>query len=179
MRGKIMLSMLKKIKLKSLKNQTAKSLESRDFSQRNTTLKFLGFLVDESYFDDFERFYDLGVSLGLQRKDIRVFTFMETRKKLPTLRQNQITNKEFNWRGDINNQIAREFLDFDFDVLIGFTNTENDFLDALIAQSKAKFKIGFNGADERLFDLMLAVDPKNKADFKAEVTKYLKILKKI
>lgn len=171
--------MLKKIKNNSLKKHTEKNLTERDVSQRNTPLKYLGFLVDEDFFNDFEMLYEFGTELGLQRKDVKLFTFVETRRKIPSLRQNQITNKEFSWRGEINNQSARDFLDFPFDVLIGFNSQKHEFLSSMVAQSKAKFKIGFRGADERLYDLMLAVDPKNKDNFKNEVSKYLKILKKI
>jgi hypothetical protein len=171
--------MLKKLKKNSLKKNTEKNLTMRDVSQRNTALKMLGFLMDEAFFDDFELFYEFGKELGLQRKDIKIFTFIETRKKLPSLRQNQITNKEFSWQGDIHNQNANEFLDIPFDVLISFNKEKHEYLGAMAAQSKAKFKIGFDGADERLYDLVLAVDPQNTIDFKSEVRKYLKILKKI
>lgn len=171
--------MLKKVKKYSLKKHTEKKLIDRDISQRNTPLKYLGFLVDEVFFDDFELLYEFGNELGLQRKDVKLFTFVETRRKIPSLRQNQITNKEFNWRGEIHNQNAQEFLDFPFDVLIGFYKGKHEFLSAMVAQSKAKFKIGFNDADDRLFDLLLTVDLQKPEAFKSEVKKYLKILKKI
>jgi len=171
--------MLKKVKQHSLKKHTEKNLTERDISQRNTSLNYLGFLVDEVLFDDFEMLYGFGKELGLQRKDVKVFTFVETRRKIPSLRQNQITNKEFTWRGEIQNQNAQEFLNFPFDVLIGYYKGRHEFLDAMVAQSKAKFKIGFSGADERLFDLLLTVDLQNPETFKSEVNKYLRILKKI
>lgn len=171
--------MLNKIKLSSLKKSTAKSLEKRDVSQRNTKLKHLGFLINENFFDDFEMLYSLGMELGLERKDIKIFSFAETKRKIPSLRQDQITNKEFNWRGEIQSQNAKEFLNFPFDVLIGIYKKENEFLDAMVAMSGAKFKIGFEGADERLYDLLLNIDPKNTNLFKEEIKKYLKIFSKV
>lgn len=171
--------MLKKVKKHSLKKHTEKKLMERDISQRNTPLKYLGFLVDEVFFDDFEMLYEFGNELGLQRKDVKMFTFVETRRKIPSLRQNQITNKEFTFRGEIHSQNAQEFLDFPFDVLIGFYNGKHEFLSAMVAQSKAKFKIGFNGADERLYDLLLTMDIRKPELFKSEVKKYLQIFKKI
>lgn len=171
--------MLKKFKLHSLKKHTDKSLSERDVSQRNTTLTHLGFLVDEAFFNDFEKLYQFGTELGLQRKDIKQFTFLETKRKVPSLRQNQISNKEFSWKGEINNESAKEFLNYPFDALIGFYKGKHEYLDAMTAQSKARFKIGFNDADERLFDLLLTVDLKKPEIFKSEVGKYLKILKKI
>ncbi len=171
--------MLKKVKKHSFKKQIDKSLSVRDFSQRNEPLKCLGFLVDEAFFNDFELLYEFGKELGLQRKDVKIFTFIETRKKLPSLRQDQVTNKEFSWRGTMNNQNAEEFLNFPFDVIIGYYKGKHEYLSAMVAQSKAKFKIGFQGADERLYDLLLAVDPLKSALFMAETKKYLEILKKI
>ena len=171
--------MLKKVKHHSLKKHTERKLNERDISGRNTALKYLAFLVDEVFFDDFEMLYEFGSELGLQRKDIKIFTFVETRRKIPSLRQNQITNKEFNWKGEINNQNAQEFLDFAFDVLIGFYKGKHEFLSAMAAQSNSKFKIGFHGANERIYDLLLGVDLQNPEAFKSEIKKYLKIFKKI
>jgi hypothetical protein len=171
--------MLKKVKQHSLKKHIENNLSKRDISQRNAPLKYLGFLVDEAFFNDFEMLYEFGSELGLQRKDLKIFTFVETRKKLPSLRQDQITNKEFTWRGEISNQNAQEFLDFPFDVLIGYYKGKHEFLSAMVAQSKAKFKIGFHGADDRLYDLLLNVDIQKPELFKGEVKKYLQIFKKI
>lgn len=171
--------MLKKVKKYSLKKHTEKNLIERDISQRNAPLKYLGFLVDEAFFEDFEMLYEFGKELGLQPKDVKLFTFVETRRKIPSLRQNQITNKEFTLRGEINSQNAQEFLDFPFDVLVGYYKGKHEFLSAMVAQSKAKFKIGFNDANEQFFDLLLSVDLQKTDTFKSEVKKYLKILNKI
>lgn len=171
--------MLEKLKHTSLRKQTERNLSKRDISQRNTPLKHLGFLVNEAFFDDLETLNKFGTELGLEPKNIKQFTFIETRKKIPSLRSNQISNKQFNWRGEIQSENAREFLDFPLDVLIGIYNGRQDFLDAMMAESKAKFKIGFNDADDRLFDLILTVDLKKPQLFEAEVAKYLKILNKI
>lgn len=171
--------MMKRFKLKSLKKLTSKNLEKRDVSNRNNQMKYLGFLVHESYFDNFETLYSLGEDIGVQRKNVKVFSFVETKRKIPTLRKDQITNKEFNWRGEVQCQTATDFLEFPFDVLIGFYNSKNEYFDALASKSNASFKIGFEGADERLYDLLLNIDPKNMKVFKEELIKYLKILNKI
>ena len=171
--------MLEKLKQYTLRKQTDRYLSGRDVSQRNTPLRYLGFLVDETFFDEFEMLYEFGTDLGLQRKDIKQLTFAETRRRIPSLRHNQITNKEFNWRGEIHNENAREFLDKPFDVIIGLYQGKHKYLDAMVAESKAKFKIGFNDADKRLFDLILTVDLKHPELFKAEVAKYLRIMRKI
>lgn len=171
--------MLKTLQNYSLRKQVDKCLLERDFSQRNTSLRYLGFLIDETLFNDFESLYKFGTGLGLQRKDIKQFTFVETRKRIPSLLNNQISNKEFSWRGEIRNDNANEFLNHPFDVIVGIYKGEHKYMDTMIARSKAKFKIGFNDADKRLYDLLLAVDLNHPALMKAEIEKYLRILNKI
>lgn len=171
--------MLKRIKLQSFKNQINNNLEQRDISRRNSKLKQLGFLINESYFNDFEYLFSLGNELGLQEKDIKVFSFIEARRKIPSLRHNQITNKEFNSRGDIRNQNAEEFLNFPFDVLICIYEGSHKYLDVMVSKSNANFKVGFKDLDHRLYDLLLNVDPENKSILNNEIKKYLKIFNKI
>jgi len=171
--------MFDKLKRKSFKKKIDKNLVNRDMSQRNTTLKTLGYLINEDLFQDFELLYQFSSDLGLQRKDVKIYTFKEVKKKIPTLRQNQINNKHFSWNGEILNQNAIEFLDFPFDVLIGYYFEKNEFLDIMMSRSKAKFKVGFSSSDKRLLDLIINVDPLNFERFKKELKKYLSVLKKI
>lgn len=171
--------MLKKLKKRSIKNQTAKNLDKRDLSQVNAPLKTLGFLVDEAYFQDFEKLYEYAPFLGLHRKDVKMFSFVEFKKKAPSLRLDQINNKDFSWDGMISNQNAREFLDISFDVLVGYYKGAHEFLDLMVSESNAKFKVSGSGADERLYDLLIDIDLQKAADFKNELKKYLTVLNKL
>lgn len=171
--------MFRKIKLRSLRKVTDRYLKSRDTSQRNARVKTIGFLVNEADFQNFEALYEIWNELGIQRKDVKVFTFIEVKKKLPSMRQNQLNNKDVNWRGDIKNQNATEFLKTPFDVLVGYYKGANEYLDMMVAQSQAGFKVGVAGSDERLFDLLIDVAVSEPKRFRTEVAKYLRILKKI
>ncbi|WP_290625575.1 hypothetical protein [Altibacter sp.] len=171
--------MLKKLKQRSLQKLTEKNLKDRDLSQMNAPLTRLGFLVDESEFQEFDVLYDFASALGIQRKDVKVFSFLESKRKLPSLRHNQVYNKDFTWKGELHNQNAQEFLDVPFDVLIGYYKGSNEFLDLMVSASKAKFKVGVIHADPRLYDLIIAIPPENVNGFRDELKKYLKILNKI
>ena len=171
--------MFKKLKHYSVRKNTDKNLNSRDLSQINAPLSTLGFLVDETLFQDFEVLYDYSNLLGIQRKDIKIFSFLEFNKNVPSLRQDQISDKDFTWDGAIRNLNAQEFLSKSFDVLIGYYNGSNKFLDMMVSESKAKFKIGGIGVDERLFDLLIAVELDNIEAFKDETKKYLTVLNKL
>ncbi len=171
--------MLKIFQKKQIQKRVSALLKARDTSKLNDKVSTIGFLIDEDFFQDFEKLFDVSKEMGLQSKDVKVFTFMMVKKKLPSLRQNQINNKDFSWKGVIRNQNAIEFLEKQFDVLVGFYNSENDFLDLMVAQSKANFKVGFKEVDSRFFDLILSVNPLNINDFKRELIKYLRVLNKI
>lgn len=171
--------MLKKLKQRSFQRSIEKNLQSRDTSQVNAPLQHLGFLVDENHFSDMEALYDIGSSMGLQHKNVKVFSFVTYSKKAPSLRQNQIHNKDFSWKCTIENQNANEFLARPFDVLVGYYEGSQQYLDAMMAKSEAKFKVGLQGGDERLFDLLLSVNVSNPKAFQAELVKYMRILNKI
>jgi hypothetical protein len=171
--------MFKKIKEYSVKKITDKNLINRDMSRVNSPLNTLGFLVDETIFQDFETLYDYSNLLGIMRKDIKVFSFLDLKKRAPSLRQDQVSDKDFAWDGVIKCKSAQEFLDKSFDVLIGYYGGGNSFLDMMVSQSKAKFKIGGMGADKRIFDLLINVEVGNTKTFKEETKKYLTVLNKI
>ncbi|MAZ72608.1 MAG: hypothetical protein CMC70_05630 [Flavobacteriaceae bacterium] len=170
---------LNKLKQKNLKRNLEKSLETRDTSGINASVVTIGFLVNEADFQDFESLYDVFRDFNLQPKDVKVFSFIESKKKLPSLRQNQVQNKDFDWKGNLHNQNAQEFLDKEFDVLIGLYTGKHQLLDVLVATSKAKFKVGFHGTDKRLYDLLLDVPFKDFDLFKSELKKYLQVLGKV
>lgn len=155
------------------------SLEKRDLSQRNSRLSRLGFLVHESYFDDLEVLYALGQELGLQRENVEILTFSESRKKVEDSTKKQITKNDFSWRGEILAKDAEDFLNVPFDVIIGIYEKKHGFLDVLVSKSSAKFKMGFYGADPRLYDLLLDINPKNIEALKVTTKTYLKIFNKI
>ena len=171
--------MFKKLKYFSIKKVTDKNLKSRDLSEINAHLKTLGILVDEAVIQDFEVLYEYSTFLGIPRKDVKVFSFVEFEKKAPSLRLDQISNKDFSWGGVIKNLSAQDFLRKPFDVLIGYYEGSHKFLDLMVSESKAKFKIGGIGADERLFDLLIAVKLDKTEAFKNETKKYLTVLNKL
>jgi hypothetical protein len=64
-------------------------------------------------------------------------------------------------------------------VLVGYYKGSHEFLNLMMSTSKAKFKVGFSGVDDRLSDLLINVDLMKVEDFKNEFIKYLRVLNKI
>lgn len=89
------------------------------------------------------------------------------------------SEKDYNLRGRINQPNFKLFLDEPFDLLIGFFNKKNIFLEMAVLQSNAKFKVGIAKVNQDLYDIEIAEYPKNIDNFLLELKKYLQILKKI
>jgi hypothetical protein len=171
--------MFRKLRQYSIKKIVNKNLNDRDLSKINGPLVTLGFLVDETISQDFEVLYDYSNLLGIQRNDIEIFSFRGFKKNAPLSHQDQISDKDFAWNGAIKSVWAKEFLSKPFDVLIGYYKGSHEFLDMMVSESKAKFKIGSITADARLFDLLIAVELDNVEAFKDETKKYLTVLNKL
>ena len=171
--------MFKRIKKIFFKKHITKNLKNRTMFDVNDYLTMIGFLVNEEDNIDFEIFFDISSTLGVHQKDIKIFSFIDIKTKTPTLIQNRIYSNHFNWRGEINNKNALDFLNTKLDVLVSYYSTKNNYLNLMTSKSKAKFKVGFNGVDNRLFDLIINVDPQKNLDVKGELLKYFKVLNKI
>ena len=171
--------MFKRIQKIFIRKNITKNLKKRTMFGINDSLKTIGFLVNEEDHIDFEIFFDISNALGVQQKDTKIFSFTDIKTKTPTLIQNKIFSNHFNWRGEINNNNALDFLNINLDVLVSYYNTKNNYLNLMTSKSKAKFKVGFNGVDNRLFDLIINVDPQITLDVKSELLKYFKVLNKI
>ena len=73
----------------------------------------------------------------------------------------------------------QSFLEQPFDLLIGFFNVNNLYLEKAILQSKATFKAGFSGVNSKLYELEISSQLENVQQFSSELKKYLLILKKL
>ena len=171
--------MLKIIKEKTLQKRTLKNVTKRNVSNRNSVLKTIGLLMDEKFYGNFIMPNEFTDFFKVSAKNISTLTYKAKPLKNTVQEVNQITNKDFGWKGDLHNTQAQNFLNQDFDILVGVYSGKNSYLDWMISQSKAKFKVGFKNADEKLFDLIIQVSPSEKEIFITELKKYLIVLNKL
>ncbi len=92
---------------------------------------------------------------------------------------NYFTKKNINWKGEISDINLKSFLDNPFDLLIGYFNEKHLYLEFVTLKSKATFKIGFAGVNDKLFDLVIAEKIENDISFTNEIRKYLESLSKV
>jgi hypothetical protein len=166
------------IKMKWLHRHLEEAISQRDRSGVNDPCHTIGFLVDEEIIVDLDQLYQCSFDLNLAPKDVKVFTFLEQKDNLPSLRQNQMHQNDIDWKGQIHHPGALEFLETKFDVLVALYLPGNDFMDLMVAKSQSKFKVGSRGLRADLYDLLIAVAPDNVTDFRTELKKYFTLLNK-
>ena len=89
------------------------------------------------------------------------------------------TEKDIDWNGKIKDASLESFIDNPFDLLIGYFNNKNLYLEYCALKSKATFKIGFAKVNDKIYDLVVSQDPKNIDSFIEIIRKYLELLQKI
>lgn len=89
------------------------------------------------------------------------------------------SQKDFNLKGQIVQTNFKSFIDEPFDLLIGYFNKKNLFLESAVLQSNAKFKAGISKVNLQLYDIEISELPNNIDKFTEELKRYLKILKKL
>lgn len=115
-------------------------------------------------------------TLGLE--NVKILTFLDYDKKNHTI-NSYFTEKDIDWNGAIQKADFRDFLNEPFDLLIGYFDTKNIFLELAVLKSKATFKVGFSDVNQRLYDMEIAEIPSKIDNFLIELKKYLVILKKM
>lgn len=90
-----------------------------------------------------------------------------------------ITPKNFGWNGKLPLDKLENILTKNYDLLINYSKVENVYVNLLILHCKVAFRVGFGHFNKKLYDFIVKCDPAELSLFHTELSKYLKILKKI
>lgn len=175
----MILKILKDFKQKSNKKYLDSIISSRETNVNNSKIKSLGiiFCIDE--LEDFELFRNLAESIKVRPNRLKIIAYTESLKDAPNFWDTYYHSEDFGWNGKIKNVELQSFLDIEFDALVSYYEKDIVELKLLTAMSKAKFKIGILGSDERLNDFIIKTRLKEFYLFRKELIRYLNILKKI
>jgi hypothetical protein len=100
-------------------------------------------------------------------------------KKNNEISYKHFSEKDFSWNGNISQPNFKSFIDEPFDLLIGYFNKKNLYLENAVLQSNATFKAGISKVNQQLYDIEIAEVPIKTDRFLLELKRYLKILQKI
>lgn len=170
---------LKAFKEKSNQKYVNKLLAARKATVNANKIKTIAVLLNAEEFVDFEVFKVFFKELNLVSPKHKIIAFTLDDKLEHNQWDTYYSPKDFGWKGKINNIDLQTFLDEDYDVLISYYKEEVLQLNLITALSQANLKVGLSRNDERLYDLIIDVKPKNILVFKREFQKYLNILNKL
>ncbi len=170
---------IKFIKEISLKKILKNTLHNVKPSILSTSIKTVGLLIDESYFQEKENLVRELVNNGISQDNIKLLVYRNKIKKNEIFQSPTFSSKDMNWKGDFSPPFVSEFVNTDFDLLISYYDIEKTPLLLVTHSSKALFKVGFSTVDKRLNHLMINTNAENFKVFTHELFRYLKILNKI
>jgi|SRR5690554_3589442 len=167
---------LKTIQKRLLRNSITKNQNKRISMPETGSLKTVAVLVNCMEINDLDCFLRLTDALQIAEKDLKIIYYCQEKDELPSMRQDRFYPNEFSWKGTVLNPLVKEFLDREYDLLIGYYTHENILLHTISALAKASLKVGLKGSDEKLFDLIFDVKSENFKAFEEELVKYTGII---
>ncbi|UMB53899.1 hypothetical protein MKD41_00075 [Lutibacter sp. A64] len=121
---------------------------------------------------------NLKTNLGFKKNAIEIITFLQ--KKTKDNDDNTVfSSKDFGWYGKVKNEELKNILTKKYDLLINYSKVDNLYINLLLLQIKAAFKVGFAKLDNRFYDLLIDCNTTEIALFNRELKKYLEILNKV
>jgi hypothetical protein len=170
---------LKVFKQKSNQKFINNILLHRKAEVSDNKTKTIGVLFNEDEFDNNEHFSEFLKDLNIQSRNQRFLMYSTKKNESQSSWQNRYTSKDFGWRGKLKNSDLQNFTDSEFDVLICYFLADEIELNQIAAMSMSSFKVGISNNDDRLYDLIINVNPSNFEAFKRELKKYLTLLNKL
>ena len=136
----------------------------------------LGLILDAEGEETLKPFFKLKEDLDLRQQDVRVVICGKRAAKNGLFEYPVISLEDFGWSGKIS-EVASDFLNSHYDVLISFTASENKTADFLVSLTRARLKVGrkLMGKND-IFDLTISAELSEPEVFTAELKKYLKIV---
>jgi len=114
----------------------------------------------------------------LESRNIRIYSLRKF-NKTDEFSYKHFTKKNVNWTGQFTEESFKCFLEEPFDLLIGYFNKNNLYLERAVLESKAQFKVGFAGVNSKLYEIEISEKTQNITRFTSELKRYLQILKKL
>ena len=139
-------------------------------------IKTVGILTTELFFNTIELKEEVERVLNLRNAKIYCY---RPYKKSNTISFKHFSEKDFNWKGKIIQPNFNSFIEEPFDLLIGYFDKSNLFLESAVLQSKATFKVGISKVNQMLYDIEIKSNPYKVEEFLTELKKYLILIEKI
>jgi hypothetical protein len=171
--------MIRKIKEHYLQKRLLKDLKNLPDSKTPNTAKIhsVGILTTNELSYAYNLVQKINEALPTVR-NVHIYSYREFKKSNETSYQH-FSSEAINWKGKITDASFESFVENPFDLLIGYFNEKQLYLELTALKSEAAFKIGFPGVNDQIFDLLIHENPSKVDSFNVEACKYLTLLGKI
>jgi len=156
-------------------NKTLISHENKFNPEISRGVETIGILTDDLEFDVTKNVKELASLFNIKEKNISVLFF--AKNELGEKDFLYFTAKNLDWKGKLKSEAVNQFIYYPFDVLINYSKMNNPYLNMVVVSAKAKFKVGYESLDNRLYHFMLSLQINSETTFNKELVRYLKILK--
>ena len=166
-----------KLKESRLRKKFEKTLETLPeiTSISDKDIKTIGILTIDEISSTIDLQKEVEAIFGIRHSKIYSFKKFD---KNDEISYKHFSEKDFNWGGSIIQPNIKVFLEQPFDLLIGFFENNNLYLEKAVLESKASLKVGISGVNTKLYSLEIAVKSSQISPFLKELRRYLNILKK-
>lgn len=144
-----------------------------------TRVQTVGIVVDAAAKIKDSELLNFIFSQGIEVKNCSLLVFEGEGRVDNKNIQNRFSPKDFAWNGIIQTTIVKDFCEKEFDLLINYYENANPFLMKVTQQSKALFKVGFDGVERRLNHFLIQSAVSKPKVFFTELFKFLNLLNKI
>jgi hypothetical protein len=145
----------------------------------NDPIKTIGLLIDSTHFSQFDKLINEFKKYSNGQFKINLLVYRKKSKKNEIIEYPFYSKSNIGIAGKINKGEIENFIDFPFDLLISYYDYSNPNLELVSALSKAKFKVGFESANQSINHFFVKTYVDEYEDFTKVLFDYLKILKKI
>ncbi|AUC84686.1 hypothetical protein CW731_04995 [Polaribacter sp. ALD11] len=161
-----------------LKKKLDKLLSNSEFGGASALKKIqtVGIITSEEITSKIDLKVAVEAALGI--KNAKIYS-LRAFSKTDEISYKHFTEKDINWRGQFTQTNFKSFLEQPLDLLIGYFNTNNIFLESAVLQSKAQFKVGFAATNSKLYQIEISEEIEHVGEFTSELKKYLQIIKKL
>jgi hypothetical protein len=160
-------------KINKILDKVKKLKEKRTLSKIDAIAVF----VDEYIAFNDKEFTKLQKLMGLDHTHFNIITYKEKKSNFNEFRGTVILSSDIDWKGRIKSKDVQETLNKKYDLLIDYTQADQQKKQLIVAICNAGFKVGFSDKKDELYDFMIAVNPSKVSLFNEELVRYLKILK--
>jgi hypothetical protein len=146
-------SKLKELRLRKKFEKTL-DIHPEITSISDEVIKTIGILTIDEISSTIDLQKEVEAVFGIRHS--KIYSFRTFDKNDP-ISYKHFSEKDFNWQGAIVQPNIKVFLEHPFDLLIGFFENNNLYLEKAVLESKASFKVGISGVNAKLYSLEIAV----------------------